>query len=158
MVSYLYKIGISVGIIILGFIVRSLINRLVANKIPVVRELQRQSVKQVFGIALWSLVIIAIVSLWSLNLENLWVFLTTVVGIVAIGFFAVWSILSNIIAGILLILTQTIKVGDTILIVPDEVRGKVTRITLMFTTLKDKEEYIVHIPNNMLFQRVIKKK
>ncbi|MFP4118579.1 MAG: mechanosensitive ion channel domain-containing protein [Candidatus Woesearchaeota archaeon] len=158
MVSYLYKIAFSVGIIIFGFIVRYLLNRLVDRRIPVMRKLQRQSVRQVFNILLWGLVVIAIISVWSLNLSNLWVFLTTVVGIVAIGFFAVWSILSNIIAGILLIMTQTIKVGDSIAIVPDDVKGKVSRITLMFTILEDEKGYIVHIPNNMLFQRFIKKK
>jgi len=151
------KVFLTAGIIALGFVVRAVLKQVVHKRIPVPRKIQRHALQQAFSTVVWILVIIGVISVWSVDVGNLWVFFTSVLGIVAIGFFAVWSILSNIIAGVILLLSQSVKIGDDIVILPDEVKGKVAKITLMFVTLKD-GKHEVHVPNNMFFQKFIKKK
>ena len=151
------KVFLTAGVIAFGFVVRAILRHVVHKRIPVPRKLQRHSLQQVFSTIVWILVIIGVISIWSVDVGNLWVFFTSVLGIVAIGFFAVWSILSNVVAGIILLLSQSIRIGDDIVILPDEIKGKVIKINLMFTMLKGKKHEI-HIPNNQLFQKFIKKK
>ena len=151
------KVFLTAGIIALGFVVKAILKHVVHKRIPTPRKIQRHSLVQVSSTIVWLLVIIAIISLWSVDVQNLWVFFTSVLGIVAIGFFAVWSILSNVVAGVILLLSQSVKIGDDITILPEDIKGKVVKITLMFVTLKDKKHEI-HIPNNQFFQKFIKKK
>lgn len=75
----------------------------------------------------------------------------------AIGFFAVWSILSNIFAGVILFFSQTVRIQDTIEIIPDNVKGTVKDINLFFLTLTDENGNDITIPSNMIFQKMIKK-
>jgi small-conductance mechanosensitive channel len=103
------------------------------------------------------LFVFLLISIWGINIKNLWVFITGAIGVVAIGFFAVWSMLSNIVAGFLLIVSDTFSIGDEIEIIPDGISGKVVEIKSMFVVLKQPGGDIIHVPNNLLFQRIIKK-
>jgi len=77
--------------------------------------------------------------------------------VIAIGFFAIWSILSNIVAGIIIYSINPFKINDTIVLVEKEVSGKVIDIGLIYTKLKDTDG-ILTIPNNIFFQQVVKVK
>jgi len=95
--------------------------------------------------------------LWGINIESVWVMVTSILALIAIGFFAVWSLLSNVLAGVLLFFTGIIRIGDSIEILPDNIKGKVVKVGTLFTLLKDEESNVFSIPNNLLFQKYIKK-
>jgi len=76
--------------------------------------------------------------------------------LVAIGFVAVWSILSNALCALMLMLTRPFDVGDTIEIVPDGIKGKVVNFSLLFTTLRETEARVIQVPNNTFFQKAIR--
>lgn len=97
-----------------------------------------------------------LISIWGVEAKNIWVFMTTVIGFIAIGFVAVWSILSNVISGILLLVISPFKIGDKIEMLPDGIRGEVLDIQIMFVELKSDQDTL-HIPNNFFFQKIIKK-
>jgi len=99
--------------------------------------------------------IFAILSIWGVSFANLWVALSGVIALVAIGFFAVWSILSNLLAGILLILRRKLKPGDEVVIMPEKIKGKIVETGVLFLRLQDKQ-YDVYVPNNMIFQKFVK--
>jgi len=69
----------------------------------------------------------------------------------AIGY-VLRDLLSNIIAGILLIFNKTIKKGDRVIISGFE--GTVEKIELRYTTLKANEK-IYLVPNNKLFTSIL---
>lgn len=155
----MFKLSIAVGIIVGFFIV------LYGAKFAVRKMVKRNSIKESEGKLvlkimrsfLGLLALLIIVSIWGIDVKNIWVFLTSVIGIVAIGFFAVWSILSNVVAGFLLFISNPFNIEDTITILPDDIKGKVVDLKLMFVVLQDDEGAIMHIPNNLLFQKVVKK-
>jgi small-conductance mechanosensitive channel len=104
-----------------------------------------------------SITLIAIILVLGVTLENVWVSIAGFLGLVAIGFFAVWSILSNIFAGITIFFNRPFVIEDKIEIMPDGIQGRVRDINSYFVVLEDDEGNSVNIPNNMIFQKVVKK-
>lgn len=100
---------------------------------------------------------ITLLLVWGIDMRNFGVLMSSVVGLVAIGFFAVWSILSNILSGLFLFISDAFRMEDTITILPENISGKVVDIKLMFVVLQDAEENVLHVPNNVLIQKVIKR-
>lgn len=101
--------------------------------------------------------ILVVTLLWGMNIKNIWMLITSVFGIVAIGFFAVWSILSNVVCGFLLLFSEPFKIGDWVEIMPDAIKGKVVDMKLFFVVIKSQEQNSIHVPNNVLFQKYIVK-
>lgn len=91
-------------------------------------------------------------------LRDFWTFLSTVVALVAIGFVAVWSVLSNVLCSIILMIARPFQVGDTIELPVQQLEGKVVNFTLLFTVLRDSEGASIQIPNNTFFQSPIKRR
>ncbi len=77
-----------------------------------------------------------------------------VLALIAIGFFAVWSTLSNVLCSLFLLTVRPFHMGDEVELLPDPVRGRVTDLNLFFTTLATDDGRLVQIPNNLFFQRV----
>jgi small-conductance mechanosensitive channel len=87
------------------------------------------------------------------------------VAMIAIGFVAVWSVLSNILCTLMLLIFRPFRVGDEVEIVDPAMTaglsGVVRNINLMFTTLRtsnDGEVIDTQIPNNLFFQKLVRKK
>ena len=153
------QIIVTCGALVLLFAVH-LVARSAINRFAGARQLKESRTRlahKVSRTSLLSLGAFVALSIWGVDVKNLWIFVTSVVGIVAIGFFAVWSILSNIIAGFILLVSDAFRIGDTITILPDGIQGRVTESKLMFVVLEDSNGDIYHIPNNLLFQKYIKK-
>lgn len=89
---------------------------------------------------------------------NIGTYIASVLGLVAIGFVAVWSVLSNVSCTFILILLKPFRVNDVIDLVGEDVRGRVVDLNLVFTTLKTEEGDEVKIPNNLFFQKILRKK
>lgn len=118
------------------------------------------------GLAKWFIIFLVVLVILRQLGVSLIVILTSVSGIlmlVAIGFVAVWSVLSNVSCSFLLLVFPPFKFGDTIEIKdPDKdlgMKGKVIGLNLFYTTLatvdNDDNETLIRVPNNLFFQRVI---
>lgn len=88
-------------------------------------------------------------------LHNVWTALLTVMAMIAVGFIAVWSILSNILSTLLILVYRPFRIGDSIKVTSDNLEGKVVDLNLMFTTLESGENELIQIPNNQFFQKAI---
>jgi small-conductance mechanosensitive channel len=109
----------------------------------------------------WATVVAVIVLLMHAFgvLKNAWTAITAVLAMIAIGFVAVWSVLSNTLCSVILMLVRPFRIGDTIEFPPDPLRGKVINFTMLFTILRDEEkDELIQVPNNIFFQRVIRRK
>lgn len=108
----------------------------------------------------WSAAIVGIVVVVQSFglLQNFWTLLSTVLALIGVGFFAVWSILSNILCAVVLMLTRTFEVDDTITLPAQNLSGKVVNFSLLFTTLRDENGDLIQIPNNTFFQTPIRRR
>ncbi len=93
---------------------------------------------------------------WGLDFRNLWITISSVLALVAVGFIAMWSLLANILGGIILFFTSPFKIDDFIEIMPDEIAGQVIEINTFHTVLQDDELNYIKVPHTLFFQKYIK--
>ncbi|MFA7174034.1 MAG: mechanosensitive ion channel family protein [Kiritimatiellia bacterium] len=94
--------------------------------------------------------------IWDVNIKHVWVSLTGLLALIAVAFFAVWSLVGNILAGVILYFTAPFKSDDTIMVLPDEVGGTVLAINTFYTVLIDEDKNYINIPNSLFFQKYVK--
>jgi len=99
---------------------------------------------------------VSLILIWNVNVKNVWVSLTGIMALVAIGFFAVWSLVGNILAGIIIYFTSPFKIEDTIEVMPDGICGTVLAINTFYTVLLDSDGNYISVPNSLFFQRYIR--
>jgi small-conductance mechanosensitive channel len=95
---------------------------------------------------------------FGFKVEAIMAVIGTILGLVAIGFVATWSIMSNFLCTFILILFKPFAIGDEVEIPSDSVTGKVVDITLLFTTLRSSAGEYINVPNNTFFQKIFKRR
>lgn len=121
-----------------------------------------------FIILKWILIVVfflLILQQIGITIASVWTVISAMVAMIAIGFVAVWSVLSNILCTLMLLIFQPFRIGDEVEIVDPAMTtglgGVVRNINLMFTTLRSSanDEIIdTQIPNNLFFQKLIRRK
>lgn len=78
--------------------------------------------------------------------------------LIAIGFVAMWSILSHMLASVLIVIFRPFEVGDRVEILgDDEIIGEVTDLNPVYTTLRAADGGTLQVPNNVFFQKALKR-
>lgn len=104
--------------------------------------------------ALMALIIVSLVAgQFGIELMSI---VTATLALVAIGFIAVWSMMSNVTATFILVVLKPFNVDDQISFAGEQVSGRVTDVNMFYTTLMNDEGERVQIPNNHFFQKVLK--
>lgn len=106
-----------------------------------------------YGISLVALLLC--LTVYGIPIGSFWTLVSTTVGLVAIGFVAVWSVLSNISSTFLILIVQPFKVGDYVALVGEGVMGRVIDINFLFTTMRKGDGDIFKVPNNQFFQKCL---
>ncbi len=108
----------------------------------------------------WGLVLATVILLLQAFglLQSVVAAVTGVLALVAIGFVAVWSVLSNTLCSLILIVTRPFRVGDTLTFPPDTWGGRVVNFNMLFTTLETEDGSFLQVPNNTFFQRPMLRK
>jgi len=113
------------------------------------------------GVVRWLLIaLLGLVALLALgfDLEGLWSTLAGTLSLVAIGFVAMWSILSHMLASILIVIFRPFEVGDRVAVVGDDpVVGDVVDLNPVYTTLRTEDGGTLQVPNNLFFQKAVKR-
>ncbi|HWA24243.1 MAG TPA: mechanosensitive ion channel domain-containing protein [Lacunisphaera sp.] len=99
-----------------------------------------------------------ILSRWGFEVNGIMAVIGTVLGLVAIGFVAMWSVLSNFLCTLVLVMLKPFYVGDELELPTANVRGKVVDLSVVFTTLESAPGETVLVPNNMFFQLIFKRR
>jgi len=119
----------------------------------------------------WLIILITMLisfGFFGISVTSFWATLSGILVLVAIGFVAVWSVLSNILCSILLVIFAPFRIGDEIEVqdpaAPITIRGKVIGINMFFTTLQGNgsdetgvEAHLVRVPNNLFFQKYVRR-
>ncbi len=113
-------------------------------------------VKKILSAILALVGALLIVHIWGIEIRNIWVSIAGLAAMIAIAFFAIWSLIGNILAGLLLYFSSPFKLNDMIEIQPDNIRGRVIAINTFFTLLRDSGGDYINIPNSLFFQKYIK--
>lgn len=94
----------------------------------------------------------------------LWTALSGFVAVAAVAFFAMWSVLSNLLCAVLIYTVGPFRIGDVVELVDTTdkpgIKGRVITINLLFTTLIEPAELggaLVQVPNSQFFQKSIRR-
>jgi small-conductance mechanosensitive channel len=101
------------------------------------------------------LIILLLILIWGVDFTDLGWVLSSVFAVIGIGFFAQWSILSNITSGVIIFFTFPYKIGDYITIHDKEYdfEGIIEDIRTFQIILRTKKGDIITYPNSMLLQK-----
>lgn len=106
----------------------------------------------------------------GLPLSSVWTAISAVLVLIAVGFVAQWSILSNSLCAVFLVIYSPFRIGDEIELVEptavDPVKrgicGRVVDISLLFTAIvptspesNEDSNTRIRVPNNMFFQKAV---
>lgn len=157
--EYLWKIIISVLVILLASLIRILIRKVTQKYVSSHArfELQATHINRVSSIFINLTSTIIIIVLWGVNPENLFIALSSVFAVIGVALFAQWSILSNITAGIILFFSSPFRIGNYIRIMDNDmtIEAKIEDVFTFHTHLRTREGELHVYPNNMLLQRAI---
>ena len=100
---------------------------------------------------------IIISSIWGIKQGDIFLFLTSLLTVIGIGFFAQWSILSNVTAGLILFFGNDIRLGNEITIFEKDmdITGTVQEIGLVFFLIQTEDRGLVSIPNTLILQKMV---
>lgn len=158
--TLLQQLVLAAVVVIAAFVLTALFNRLfrlIAEQIQLPR-LALTPVRILARVLIFFLAGIIIFNVFGYQADAIFTVLATILGLVAIGFVAVWSILSNFLCTFVLILFKPFSVGDDLEFPTDNVSGTVVDLTLLFTTLRGAGGELYQIPNNMFFQKMFKRR
>ncbi|SEJ66704.1 mechanosensitive ion channel family protein [Pseudomonas sp. NFR16] len=107
---------------------------------------------------------VAVLGRLGVSASVLWAALSGFVAVAAVAFFAMWSVLSNLLCAVFIFTMGPFRIGDMVELVDTTdkpgIKGRVTAINLMFTTLVEPAELggtLVQVPNSQFFQKSIRR-
>lgn len=155
-----FKILESVIVIIIGFFIR-LLSTNSLKKIQLKFGFQKARIvvtNKIISILVYLTVIVVVAFIWGVDEKQLLIYVSSFLTILGIAFFAQWSILSNITAGIILYVNYPVKIGDSITVLEKDnnITGEIKDIGAFFITLKTPEKELITLPNAIILQKNIK--
>jgi small-conductance mechanosensitive channel len=139
-----FKLIESILVFVLAFFIRLIITK---------------SLRKIISILIYITVIVVVAFIWGVDEKQLLIYITSFLTILGIAFFAQWSILSNITAGIILFINYPVKIGDTITILEKDsannITGEIRDIGAFFITLRTPGKDLITLPNSIILQNNI---
>lgn len=119
---------------------------------------RRKIIVKVLNLITFVVCIIILTVIWSVKQSEIAFFITSIITVLGIAFFAQWSLLSNITSGIILFFNHPLKIGDTLEVIDKDnpTEGEITDITYFFIHIKTKDNENVTLPNAYLLQKPLK--
>lgn len=106
---------------------------------------------------LWTILLLVALRTWGVNVNGIWAVLVSMLAVVGVGLLAVWTMVSNITASFFIWIWKPYSLGQQVEILPDGVKGRAVNRNLMFTELREEDGHVLVIPNNIIFQRIIRR-
>ncbi len=106
---------------------------------------------------LWLMLILLVLHAWGVKVDGIWTMLASALAVIGVGLLAVWTMASNITASLFIWIWRPYNLGQHIEILPDGLKGRAVDRSLMFTEIEEEDGSILMVPNNLIFQRIIRR-
>jgi len=154
-----FKLIETAVIIVLYFIVRYVMNWSIRKtwKLKGYAQDRVIIVRRVTGGILFVIFALILSSIWGIDQSEIILFVTSILTVIGIAFFAQWSILSNITSGLILFFHNDVRAGEHLSILDKDlqINGELIEIGIMFTRIKIEDGSIISIPNSVIMQKTI---
>ena len=151
----LLTFGLLIIAVIIKLVSRKSVNRFL-NRFDFDTK-RKRIVHRIINLFLFIFVTVSLISIWNIDQKDLIIFLTSVVTVLGIAFFAQWSILSNITSSLILFFNHPLKIGQNIRVLDKEydIEGKLIDISFFFMYIRNEEGYLITIPTSVALQKTI---
>jgi small-conductance mechanosensitive channel len=141
-------------------VITMLIIKKAIRRFSFVRSIEVNRRKVIFYLSyflIYLLTAFTLAVIWGFAFKDLVFILSSVLAVLGVGFFAQWSILSNLTSSTILFFSHPLRIGDRIKIIDNEYdyTGTVIDITGFFLFLKTDEGKKVTIPTTLVMQKGI---
>lgn len=152
----LIKTAILILIVLFARIFSAIILRRISNEFNFGSG-REAMILRVVHIAIYFVALIFLVGIWGVDKNELALYIGSTLTVLGVAFFAQWSHLSNITAGVILFINHPAKIGDTITIkdMANPISGIITNIGLFFVSIRTQSEEDVLIANALFLQRTV---
>jgi small-conductance mechanosensitive channel len=119
------------------------------------RQSRYFAIRKLLRLLSLGIAVVGLILIWGLSFRHVWLTVSSALAVIAIAFFAVWSLVGNILAGLLLFFTTPFRIEDEIEVMPDGIKGLVLAINTFYTVLRDENQNYINVPNSLFFQKYI---
>jgi len=154
------KIIITTVIIFIIYpVVRFITYKLVNNvaKLNLYAEARAHMIKKTLNGLIIFVFITILIGIWGVDTKNLLVAMSSVFAVIGVAFFAQWSILSNVTAGIVVYFSLSLKIGDKIKILDKDfpIEAVIIDVKTFYVHLETDESEKIIYPNSLILQKGI---
>jgi len=151
-------IGTIIAIVVL-FLIRILLFKTI-KKVGKIGDIDRNRTLLILKYIDVFILIVGIITLsllWGVDFKDLGLFLSSAFAVIGVAFFASWSILSNITAGIILFFSFPFKIGDRIRIQDKDFPSEaiIEDIRAFHLHLRTDDGELITYPNSLMLQKGI---
>jgi small-conductance mechanosensitive channel len=114
------------------------------------------TITRVFTGALWVIALMVALEIWGISLGGLWTLMVSAATVIGVGFLATWTMVSNITASFFITIWRPFRLGDTVEVLPENLRGRVIDSNLMFVAMREDNGAVIQVPNNLFFQKMFR--
>lgn len=148
------------AILIVVVILVIIITKSAIRKFGFVRSIEVNRRKLIFYLSYLIIYILAgsvLALIWGVDLKQFTVFISSVLAVLGVGFFAQWSILSNLTASVILFFSHPLRIGDRICVLDKDFdwTGEVIDITGFYLFMKTDDGKRITIPTSLIMQKGI---
>ncbi|WP_378178578.1 mechanosensitive ion channel domain-containing protein [Aquimarina sp. SS2-1] len=95
--------------------------------------------------------------IWGVDHRQFALFISSILAVLGVGFFAQWSILSNLTASVILFFSHPLRIGDRIRVLDKDFdwTGQVKDITGFYLFMKTDDGRNITLPNALVIQKGI---
>jgi small-conductance mechanosensitive channel len=150
------------GLIVAAAIIILLVKRLLKNWLQPaqarlgLRAEDSATIVRIVTAILWFIALMAAFELWGVGIGSFWTVVVSAATIIGAAFVATWAIVSNMTADFLLTVWRPYRLGDTVELLPEKLKGRAVERNLMFTVLLEDDGCVLQVPNNLFFQKIFR--
>lgn len=113
--------------------------------------------RRAISLSLWVVLGLLLLRQAGVNVDGIWAMLASMLAVIGVGLLAVWTMVSNITASLFIWIWRPYELGETIEMLPTNVKGRVVDRSLMFTTIREADGTLLMVPNNQFFQTITRR-
>ncbi|AXG68145.1 mechanosensitive ion channel [Kordia sp. SMS9] len=130
------------------------------RKFSFVKAIEVNRRKVIFNLCFFIIYVIAgiiLAIIWGIQFRDFTVFISSVLAVLGVGFFAQWSILSNLTSCFILFFYHPVRIGHRIQIIDKDYdwTGEVKNITAFYFFIKTDAGQNISLPNSLVMQKGI---
>ena len=151
---------IAIAIVILSLLIFNFFTGRAVKKFTILKKIEPNRKKVILNLTYflsYTIATIAIIGVLNVEIKQLLIFISSVLAIIGVAFFAQWSILSNLTSSFILFFYHPVRIGDKIKILDKdfELTGKVKDIKGFYVLIKTEDEKLITVPTQLLLQKGI---